>query len=83
MKYRKKPVEIEAKQFTGQNYNEILAWLDEHETPGDFLADGTMLIDTLEGHMIAQPGDYIIRGVAGEFYPCKPHVFEKSYEAVK
>lgn len=83
-KYRKKPVVIEAVQFR------------RGEIPGEeFITDGvqsgtlryvadedTFLINTLEGTMSASPGDYIIRGVQGEIYPCKPDIFEATYEPV-
>ena len=86
MKYRKKPVEIEAIQF---NENFIGAKCS-HEFWKAF-EDGVILetedkdkliIHTLEGDMTASKGDYIIKGVNGEFYPCKPDIFEKTYELV-
>lgn len=83
-KYRKKPVVIEAMQFTTNNddgfcMREIAAWIAENG--GAVLNNNTNLeIQTLEGVMMASVGDYIIRGVNGEFYPCKPDIFEKSYE---
>lgn len=79
MKYRKKPVVIEAIQWTGENCAEIDAFLDDTEetTPG-----GPIVIETLEGDMTAQVGDWIIRGVQGELYPCKPDIFAATYEAV-
>lgn len=59
---------------------------DDHEIPerGIYIdpADGSLMIRTLEGDMKVTPGDYIIRGVAGEFYPCKPNIFAKTYEEV-
>ena len=77
-KYRKRPVEIEAVQFTGLNDKEI------EEFVGDKgFSDHThpiWKILTLEGEMTASPGDYIIKGVKGEFYPCKPDIFDLSYE---
>lgn len=79
MKFRKKPVTIEAVQWTGDNVEEI----------GEFLAGvhwatagHNAVIPTLEGDMAASPNDWIIKGVKGEFYPCKPDVFEATYEAV-
>jgi hypothetical protein len=77
MKYRKKPVVIDAVQFTGKNLDEILefgAHAFYNNTPGK------ILIPTLEGRMTANKGDYIIKGVKGEFYPCKPDIFEATYE---
>ncbi len=93
MKYRKKPVVIEAVLWTGDNHREMFDFLtnkkDEYMTAnGDnFYIDhnkvkGGLIIKTLEGEHIASIGDYIIKGVNGEFYPCKPDVFEKTYEKV-
>ena len=77
MKYRKKPVVVEAVQFTG-NFDEI-----EKFVGGDAeFRGGTLVVATLEGAMRAWPGDFIIKGVQGEFYPCKPDIFEATYEAV-
>jgi hypothetical protein len=83
-KFRKKPVEVEAILFTGQNYDVVkefmgvdyLAWHPERGTAI------SVTIKTLEGDMKAQPNDWIIKGVKGEFYPCKPDIFEATYEAV-
>ena len=81
MKYRKKPVEVEAIQYNGRNSADI------HEFCGEFVREPVgeeyLEIVTLEGIMRAQPGDYIIKGVKGEFYPCKPDVFEQTYEPVE
>jgi hypothetical protein len=84
MKYRKKPVVIEAVQWTGENTAEV----DEFTNSKFGYQLGTdnvlrVCIDTLEGTMLANPGDYIIKGVNGEFYPCKPDVFAKTYEPVE
>lgn len=86
-KYRKKPVVIEAEQFFNlEDYLKIVAWARES---GSTFADdfqyqtNIMIIPTLEGAMTANPGDYIIKGVNGEFYPCKPEIFVKTYEKVK
>ncbi len=86
MKYRKKPVIIEAIQFE-DNSDRII---EIHEfMGGDTIRvnyedkDNPYLkIETLEGIMKASVGDYIIKGVNGEFYPCKPDIFEKTYERV-
>lgn len=83
-KFRKKPVVIEAVQYTGKNGEEIMRFASEsaREFEEDFL--GTYLsITTLEGIMRADRDDWIIRGVKGEFYPCKPDIFEATYEAVE
>ena len=80
MKFRKKPVVIEAVQWTGRNVEEIGKFLK-----GPVMGrgnDSTISICTLEGEMIAQPGDWIIKGVKGEFYPCKPDIFAATYEPV-
>lgn len=75
--YRKKPVVIEAIQFTG-NFDEI-----ENFVGGDAeFRDGGLVVATLEGPLRANPNDYIIKGVKGEFYPCKPDIFEATYEPV-
>lgn len=82
-KYRKKPVIIEAVQWTGLNVKEI-----QNFTQQDFYrrnttdADLIRIIDTLEGTHETTVGDFIIKGVHGEFYPCKPDIFEKTYEEV-
>jgi len=75
-KWRKKPVVVEAIQFTGENWSEV-----ENFVPvGKYNDDGTFSIVTLEGEMKVEKGDYIIRGVKGEFYPCKPDIFRETYE---
>lgn len=87
-KYRKKPVVIDAWQWDGSEGMAIQLIQDntvegsvqkvlEGETP-----TVAFRIFTLEGAMSVSKGDYIIRGVAGEFYPCKPDIFEKTYESV-
>lgn len=79
MKFRKKPVVIEAVQWLGNNLPELIAFIGERP-PTD--ASG-LFINTLEGQMFASPGDWIIKGVAGEFYPCKPDIFQQTYEQVE
>lgn len=78
-KYRKKPVVIEAEQFLNS--------ADIHEFCKDKVREPVgknyLEIETLEGIMRANEGDYIIKGVNGEFYPCKPDIFEKTYELVE
>lgn len=87
MKFRKKPVVIEAEQYNGTNSSEIVKWADDHNsTIVEFAheSDGyRLIIPTLEGDMEVRPGDFVIRGVKGEFYPCKPDIFEATYELVK
>jgi len=84
--YRKKPVEIEAVQFTGNNHREVLSFVypDMSETAlqGAEAMRLPVVIETLEGSMTASIGDWIIRGVKGEFYPCKPDIFEATYDPV-
>ncbi len=77
MKFNK-PVVIEAVHYTGDNLTEILAF-DDRIQWSDFLGLG---IGTLEGMMTANVGDWIIKGVAGEVYPCKPGIFDATYEPV-
>jgi hypothetical protein len=79
MKYKTKPCEIEAIQFDGTNSKAIRKWMGH----GDCEAEKHMLIGTLEGVMTASPMDYIIRGLNGEYYPCKPDIFEKKYAPVE
>jgi hypothetical protein len=77
--FRKKPVVIEARQ-TGQDYDqdcEILGWCKGNANDYPFFS-----IHTLEGVYNVTPGDWVIKGVEGEFYPCKPDIFEKTYEPV-
>jgi hypothetical protein len=81
-KFRKKPVVIEAVQFTGRNDEEVLAFVGENAF--DPNSDRpTIVICTLEGDMTTEVGDWVIRGVKGEHYPCKPDIFEATYEEVK
>jgi hypothetical protein len=82
LQFRKKPVVIEAFQFQQPtSVEEAPGWLTEAVLKNDFLVvDGVAHIVTLEGIMTAQPGDWIIRGVKGEIYPCKPDIFAATYE---
>lgn len=93
MKYRKKPVEIEAVQLTWANWGEVCDFVQLPWGPeglhGCFSDKGVesdsgekigLIIPTLEGNMLANENDYIIKGVHGEFYPCKPDIFEETYE---
>lgn len=99
MKYRKKPVVIEAIQYDGteNSFNDCLKFLSdgnenfEHlpDSQTEFINKGIGVsamgieIPTLEGVMLCKPCDYIIKGIAGEFYPCKPDIFESTYEKVE
>ena len=78
-KFRKKPVVIEAQQFDGTNGVELLAWIGGSELSESF-TDDAIEIHTLEGTMRADKWDWIIKGVKGEFYPCKPDIFAASYD---
>jgi len=82
-KFRKKPVVIEAEQFTDENKDRAFNFVTCNSS-ASFNEPGRpiLLIQTLEGIMTAQIGDWIIKGVNGEFYPCKPDIFEATYEAV-
>lgn len=81
MKFRKKPVIIEAVKFDGSD--ESLDWLLPQLQSGEIgRTTNHVFIKTLEGTMIADIGDYIIKGVQGEFYPCKPDIFSATYEEV-
>lgn len=106
MKFRKKPVVIEAFEVTDEVWSEIMdlaypdhngeypvssCWLQENlpdwfnnlDAPWSISSSGkSLLIQTLEGTMEVSIGDYIIQGVHGELYPCKPEIFEKTYEPV-
>ncbi len=84
MKYRKKPVVIDAIQWTGEQGNllEIAQLAGSGNRPVE--KDGTsLIISTIEGDMIASLNDWIIKGVKGECYPCKPDIFEQTYEKVE
>jgi hypothetical protein len=93
MKYRKKPVVIDAVQWTGTNKREMYDFLtvdtfseeDMQAYKNNFYIDhskveGGLIIKTLEGEHLATIGDYIIRGVKGEYYPCKEDIFHQTYE---
>lgn len=81
MKFRKKPVVIEAVQFTGANDAECMAFCPLAHDPDD--RRPSLIIPTLEGDMLVSLGDWIIKGVKGEFYPCKPDIFAATYEAAE
>lgn len=88
MKYRKKPVVIEAIQYFRETVEDVFNFVEERTHEGNvrpvYLDNKEQLIiETLEGNHIANEGDYIICGVAGEFYPCKANIFYKTYEKVE
>ena len=78
MKFRKKPVVIEAVHWEGNNLSEIQQFYKSE----NILVGDQIRIVTLEGTMVADKGDWIVKGVKGEFYPCKPDIFEATYEQV-
>ena len=84
MKFRKKPVVVEAVQWNG-NLTEMKDFIGDYM--GDYVLffnpENKIIIHTLEGEMTAQIGDWVIKGVNDEFYPCKPDIFEKTYEKVE
>ena len=83
-KYRKKPVVVEAVQYDGTEESLLkIMQLQSHKPSWIRVDAGDLLISTLEGVMRATVGDYIVKGVKGELYPCKPDVFEKTYELVE
>jgi hypothetical protein len=79
-KYRKKPVVIEAVQWDGTNKVEIQHFMNRYLDENSIRHH--LIIPTLEGDHFASVGDYIIKGVHGEFYPCKPDIFSETYEEV-
>ena len=87
-KFRKKPVVIEAIQWNGKNQVEIFSFVGkdlqiERTTLNGEIVPISVVIETLEGDHRASIGDWIIKGINGEFYPCKPDIFEKTYERVE
>lgn len=84
-KFRKKPVVIEAEQFTLKNKDRAFNFIQRSNCAADWDGDGNPIIkiQTLEGVMIATLGDWIVKGVNGEFYPCKPDIFEGTHELVE
>lgn len=81
LRFRKKPVEIEAVEWTGDNVKEVMDFMAWRNASHDNQTG--LNIRTLEGTHHATPGDWIIKGVAGEFYPCKPDIFAMTYDPVE
>ena len=79
MKFRKKPVVIEAVQWTGDNLSEIQRFY----RPNEILIGDKIVIRTLGGTTTADKGDWILKGIKGEYYPCKPDIFAETYEKVE
>lgn len=85
-KFRKKPVEIEAVRFTGINerlHSELDRFVGAKLEVREYKNALCLVIPTLEGEHIATPGDWIIKGIKGECYPCKPDIFTETYEPVE
>jgi hypothetical protein len=84
MRFRKKPIIIEAVQFNGSNCFVVAAFMGLGDLTGNNVlhSTDTPVIHTLEGDLTASPGDWIIKGVNGEFYPCKPDIFDKLYDPI-
>jgi len=83
MKFRKKPVVIDAWEFDGRlDFSKTLPKEIKDHGHIRLTQDGKLRIPTLEGDMFANTGDWIIKGIQGEFYPCKPDIFKKTYEPV-
>lgn len=85
--FQKRPVVVEARQLDSENAGELVEWINANGGeasmrggPGGGSRNGTLYIQTLEGTHHASVGDFVIRGVAGEFYPCKPSIFGATYE---
>lgn len=95
MKYRKKPVEVDAIQWDGNNLVQCIRFMgqrvnladriesDKFDDYREIIRKNGLKINTLEGVMNVDIGDYIIRGIKGEFYPCKPDIFDRTYEQVE
>lgn len=86
MKVRKLPVTVEAHQYRAGQFPELQAWAKSVSVKLPFMRESAnrdyMELDTLEGRMTVSDGDWVIQGVKGEFYGCKPDVFEKTYEVL-
>lgn len=82
--YRKKPVEVEAVQVTKENIVSVAVWCKGFQVVANAFDSPpvAIMLPTIEGTMRAGIGDYIIRGVEREFYPCKPGIFHQTYEEV-
>ena len=82
MKFKKKPVVIDATE--NDNPFHVILWAEQFDGSINWMIDGEkIIVSTLEGEMTVNKGDWIIRGVNGEFYPCKPDIFAQTYEPAK
>lgn len=77
--YRKKPIPVEARQFTGDNFQELQYWNNDFIALSDYSEDA-FCVHTLDGPIRGERGDYIVKGVRGEFYICQKDIFEETYE---
>lgn len=82
MKVRKKAVDVEARQVNMANIDQVAKWCGGYVRRREDNFEPSIEIMTLEGIVTAQLEDWVIKGVIGEFYPCKPHVFEQTYEVI-
>ena len=81
--FRKKPVVVEAIQWTSAaRPQDLVLWIRSAGSHAFVRGDGLITISTLEGEMVANPGDWIVRGIKSEHYPVKPDIFEATYESV-
>ena len=78
--YCKKPIPVEARQYTGDNFIELRDWSENAIATDDY--SNNVFVATLEGPVFFNEGDYIIKGVRGKFYPCQKDIFEETYEEV-
>ena len=82
MKVRKKAVDVEARQLNMANIEQIAQWCNGIVRKREDNFDPSIQIMTLEGIITARMNDWVIKGVAGEFYPCKPEIFDRTYEKI-
>src|SRR5690242_6544144 len=83
MKFRKRSIEVEAMQFDGTNGRQIRNWAGKESVCQSHYEPKRIIIRTLEGHLYAQIGDWVIKGIAGEIYPCKQNIFEQTYDKIE
>jgi len=81
-RFRKRPVEITAIRLTPESFKEVVEWAQPFVAAGEDEHGLFVVIRTLEGDVRARDGDWVIRGVVGEFYPCRADIFARTYEAV-
>lgn len=81
-RFRKKPVVVDAVQWNGENIDEVCDLGYAMDDATSITPEGKLKVETLEGTMTADVYDWIIRGIKGELYPCKPGIFEATYESV-